>query len=200
VPKGIDNASLILQAARDLFLERGYSATSMDNVANAAGVSKATVYALFGSKDELFAAMVEREGENQTIALSRDPKAAVDDVLHTFGRAAAELLVSESVVGIHRIVASETSRSPDVGRLFYANGPDHLIEDLAGYLGLAMKRGDLRSAPPRLAAAQFLQIIVADLQFRALMGLGRPSPRTRNAAASSGVDVFLRGYAPRSDP
>lgn len=54
---------LILDTAYRLFLERGYEATSMAAVAAAAGVSKPVVYACFGSKDELFKAMLDREEE-----------------------------------------------------------------------------------------------------------------------------------------
>ena len=52
---------LVLDAAYELFLERGYDRTSMDDVADAAGVSKPVVYACFASKDELFNAMLDRE-------------------------------------------------------------------------------------------------------------------------------------------
>jgi len=54
---------LVLDAAYELFLEKGFDATSMDAIAGAAGVSKPVVYDCFGSKDELFTAMLDREEE-----------------------------------------------------------------------------------------------------------------------------------------
>lgn len=197
MPKGADNDGLILAAARRLFLAHGYGATSMDAVAHAAGVSKATVYARFDSKDGLFAAMVERQGEGQSVALEAAPDAEVADVLHRFGHDAAELLLSEPVIAFHRIVASEATRSPGVGPLFFSNGPERLLGDLEAYLRQAMVRGALRPADARLAAAQFLAIIVGDLQLRSLMGLGRRATAERRAqVAGAGVDAFLRAYAP----
>jgi len=53
----------VLDAAYDLFLLNGFEHTSMDAIAAAAGVSKPVVYACFGSKDELFTAMLDREEE-----------------------------------------------------------------------------------------------------------------------------------------
>lgn len=53
----------VLDAALELFLERGYEGTSMDAVARAAGVTKPVVYACFSSKDELFRALLAREEE-----------------------------------------------------------------------------------------------------------------------------------------
>jgi AcrR family transcriptional regulator len=52
---------LILDIALELFLQRGYKGTSMEAVANAAGVSKPVVYACFESKAELFGALIDRE-------------------------------------------------------------------------------------------------------------------------------------------
>ena len=53
----------ILAAAKRAFLAAGFGAVSMDTIAREAGVSKATVYAHFGSKEELFGAVIERECE-----------------------------------------------------------------------------------------------------------------------------------------
>jgi hypothetical protein len=71
---------------------------------------------------------------------------------------------------------SEAVRYPEVGQLFYANGPARLIGRLADYLAPAMKRGELRKANARLAAAQFLAVIVGDLQLQLTIGLPPPSP------------------------
>src|ERR1700722_17305069 len=56
-------AESILAAARRTFLASGFGAVSMDTIAREAGASKATVYAYFSSKEELFGAVVAREGE-----------------------------------------------------------------------------------------------------------------------------------------
>lgn len=199
MPKGMNNSTLILDAARDVFLERGYNTTSMDVVAQAAGVSKATVYALFSSKDRLFAAVIEREGDSQTAAIDTSTDAPVGEVLRRFATDAAALLLSASNAAMSRTVSSESVRSPEVGRLFYANGPDRLIGRLAGYLAQAMKRGELRKANSRLAAAQFLAVIVGELQLRLAMGLPPSSRAEQRNVVKSGVDVFIRAYQPETN-
>lgn len=220
MPKGMDNSTLILDAARRLFLEHGYAATSMDVVAQLAGVSKATVYARFESKEQLFAAVIQREGQHQLVALDAPVDSTadspvdsmadstvdstadatadspVDDVLRAFAHEAAGLLLSPSNVALSRIVASEATRSPEIGRLFYANGPAKLIGRLAEFLAAAMERGELRPSPPGLAAAQFLAVIVGDLQLRLAMGLVSPTPMEQDEVVVAGVEVFLRAYAP----
>ena len=57
--KSEEKRQQILSAASDLFLTRSFEGASMDQVAVAAGVSKQTVYSHFGSKEELFSAIIE---------------------------------------------------------------------------------------------------------------------------------------------
>jgi TetR/AcrR family transcriptional regulator, mexJK operon transcriptional repressor len=199
MPKGMDNSTLILDAARREFLERGYGDTSMDVVAQAAGVSKATVYALFTSKDRLFAAVIEREGDCQTAAIDATDGAEVAVVLGRFAFDAAALLLSPSNTAMSRTVSSEAVRDPEVGQLFYANGPDRLIGRLAAFLAQAMKRGELREADARLAAAQFLAVIVGDLQLKLAMGLPSPSPAEQRKVIKAGVEMFARAYQPETE-
>lgn len=201
MPKGADNTTSILDAARELFLDGGYAPTSMDAVATRAGVSKATVYATFASKADLFAAMVDREGSARIVDLNRHPEWTTAEVLHAFARDAADLLLSESVIAMHRLIAAETNRAPEVGSLFFFNGPQRLIDGLTDYLDAAMQRGDLRTGPARLAATQFLQIIVGDLQLRSLMRVPiEMSDGELELVVRSGVEMFLRGYAPIERP
>jgi AcrR family transcriptional regulator len=72
---------LVLDAAHDLFLANGFDGTSMDAIAQAAGVSKPVVYDCFASKDELFTAMLDREEERvlrETEAALRTQGGATD--------------------------------------------------------------------------------------------------------------------------
>lgn len=195
MPRGADNETLILDAARALFLRDGYAATSTDAVAREAGVSKATLYARFRSKDDLFVAVVTREGEELTLTLERSSGRDIATDLRELAVAAAALLLSPTVIGVHRLVAADGGRSP-IAEVFYRNGPGQLNRRLAQVLADAMERGELVRSDPHLAAVQFLSVIVGDLQLRALLGLGFPSTRVRTAAAVAGADVFVRAFAP----
>src|SRR5262245_33864929 len=61
--QAVGKAESILAAAKQSFLAAGFGAVSMDTIAREAGVSKATVYAHFSGKEELFGAVVGRECE-----------------------------------------------------------------------------------------------------------------------------------------
>ncbi len=84
----------IIDAAVQLIAERGFSATSVDEIAEAAHVAKGSVYYNFGSKADLFSAVLAEGVTRLTVglraALDRDPE-----------RPAAEALVAELLLQVH---------------------------------------------------------------------------------------------------
>src|SRR5258707_15768776 len=100
----------ILDAAGRIFMEQGYGATSMDAVAREAGVSKATLYAHFTNKEQLFgeriAAGTRRHSEGLTLPdiADKDVRAAL---IH-FGREFLKILLSPQGLAIYRVVIAET--------------------------------------------------------------------------------------------
>src|SRR5690348_8798109 len=89
-------AESILAAAKRAFLASGFGAVSMDAIARDAGVSKATVYARFGNKEDLFGAVIGRECERYFASFSAgelDP-GDVRKSLRVLGRRFLELVLS----------------------------------------------------------------------------------------------------------
>src|SRR5215470_363767 len=111
VPSG-SKAESVLAAAKRAFLAAGFGAVSMDTIAREAGVSKATVYAHFGSKEELFGAVIERECERYFASFSveeLDPR-DVRTSLKVLGRRYLELVLSLDGIALHRIMTGEVAR------------------------------------------------------------------------------------------
>src|SRR5258705_7717365 len=141
VPEG-GKAGKILEAARRVFMTDGYGAASMDAIAKAAGVSKATVYAHFSGKDQLFAAIIAQQCRvHSAIPTLDDERAAPEETLRALGRKFADLVLSPEVLDLYRIVVSETARFPELGRTLYETGPKRGIGRLAEYLQLLTNRG-----------------------------------------------------------
>ena len=116
---------LVLDAAAGLFMAHGYGAVSMDAVARAAGVSKATLYAHFSSKDQLFATIIG-VACREKIALGALLPADATDIraaLATFGDRLLRFFLDERPLALHRVVIGESTRFPELGRAFYDNGP-----------------------------------------------------------------------------
>ncbi len=116
---------LVLDAATALFMAQGYGAVSMDAIARAAGVSKATLYAYFSSKDQLFATIIG-EACRQNIGMANFLPGGDTDVraaLTAFAGQMLRFLLEDKALAIHRVVISESVRFPELGRAFYDNGP-----------------------------------------------------------------------------
>lgn len=191
-------AEVILEAARALFLSRGYGVTSMDALARRAGVSKATIYAHFADKEALFAALVSGEctrlrGEIAALSAGAVP------VAEALPRLAAQflgLLMSPWALAIHRVVVAETPRFPELGRAFYKLGPAVMKARLELYLREAAARGELRLPDPTLATSQLMGMIRGDLQLRCLLDPANPPSLAEiERQADAAARTFLAAYA-----
>lgn len=193
----------VIAAAGRLFRRHGFGATSMDLVASEADVSKATLYAYFSSKRELFAAVIAAEDDRHSRTLIS--AAGVDADLHgallRIGRTIQELLLAPETVSSYRMVVGEASRVPDLGRDYYANGAAQLLGRLEEFFTTAMADGQLRSGHPRRAAEQFIGLVRGDLMLRALLGVdARLTAAQKDSVLSAGVDTFERAFRPDARP
>ncbi len=191
-------AEIVLAAAKRAFLAGGFGAVSMDMIAREAGVSKATVYAHFGCKEELFGAVIERECEQRFAGLSADELDPGDlrASLTVLGRRFLELVLSPDAIALHRIILGEVSRFPVLGEVFWRAGPERNQRQIEAFLVSAAAGGALAGRDSRLAAEQFVSLVRGEIQLRQLLRLeAEPSRRQIDAAVAGAVDTFLRAYA-----
>src|SRR3954454_21519430 len=104
----------IARAAEVLFLEHGYGPVSMESVAREAGVSKATLYAHFASKDRLFATIVAEKGRESPIEEALFPEQVADlhAALLAIGHRVLRFLLQPRTLAILRIAMAESARFP----------------------------------------------------------------------------------------
>ena len=190
----------VLQGARDVFLSDGFEGASVDTIARAAGVSKATLYSYFPDKRLLFMEVARCEcGRQAQVAAARiDMAAAPREVLLQAGAQMVDFFLSDFGVRVFRICVAEADRFPDLGREFYDSGPAVAHRLLVQYLTDAVARGDLVVADIALAADQFVELCKADLFPRMVFGLlAEAGPADRQRVVQGAVDTFLARYAPR---
>jgi TetR/AcrR family transcriptional repressor of mexJK operon len=188
---------LVLDAAAGLFMAHGYGAVSMDAVARAAGVSKATLYAHFSSKDQLFATIIG-VACREKIALGALLPADATDVgaaLATFGDRLLRFFLDERPLALHRVVIGESTRFPELGRAFYDNGPAALHAMFGAWLAGQTEAGRLAVSDPMMAAEQFVGMLRTSLFLRASLGLARATDDEIDATVSGAVTTFLKAYA-----
>ena len=189
---------LVLDAAADLFMAQGYGAVSMDAIARSAGVSKATLYAYFSSKDQLFATIIGEACRQNIGGATQLPEGETDlrAVLTLVAGNTVRFLLSERPLAIHRVVISESVRFPELGRAFYDNGPGMFRGVFAEWLAGQTSAGRLAVRDPALAADQFIGLLRGGLYLRATLGLTPPPSEAEvDAAVTGAVEMFLRAYA-----
>ncbi len=154
-----EKRAAILAAAMALFGELGYHGTSLARVADAANVSKATLFKQFPTKDDLFAAIVTDYWDagqgTERIPSPGDPRAG----LTLFGTRYAELLVQEQMVGLHRMVIAEAPRFPELARMQFDLGKAPFFDQVRSYLEAETEATGLAVADATTAATQFLGMI-----------------------------------------
>lgn len=188
--------SAVVAAAAELFVTRGYDGTSMDMIAEAADVSRQTVYNQFASKEALFRAIIDDVlDEFMAPLVSANPRAELRDTLVSFAEHTLGLLVRPKFIGLYRLAVAETSRFPDLGRTTFEAGVLRGQETISQYLREQARDGKLELMDPFVAAGQFMALTSRDTEIRALFGIEtKISPQEIRKRARAGVDAFLKAY------
>lgn len=190
----------ILNVATQLFLERGYDAVSLDEIIERVGGSKTTLYSYYGSKEGLFAAMIQKTCRDKLAPLlSMDvTDLAPREGLNAIGKQFLTIVTDPKGRAVFRAMISEAQRFPELASTFFAAGPEVTIGVLRRAIEHWQKKGLLRSANPEILAVQFLGIIMGNFHLKSLLGLcGALTKKQIKAWVSRGAEVFLEGAAPR---
>ena len=190
-------AEAILAAAERAFLASGFGAVTMDAIAREAAVSKATVYAHYRSKEDLFGAVVAHLSERRFHGFSAealDPR-DIEASLLTIAARFLDLVLSAEAIALNRIIIGEVTRFPVLGEVFWAAGPERTRVQIEAFLRRAAIAGSLAVPDPRLAAEQFVALARGEIHLRSLLRLEDPGdPAGLAAAAASAVATFLRAF------
>ncbi|MGQ0676505.1 MAG: TetR/AcrR family transcriptional regulator [Rhodospirillales bacterium] len=187
----------ILEAAGRLFLRQGFEATTMDAIAREAGVSKATVYAHAKNKQELFAGIVNARVAliYRSVELQDAEALGVEDALNRFARHFIQMILSPEAQGIYRIVVAEAPRNPELGRIFFEQGPRRVTQRLAAILEAQAGKGRLAVDDTLAAAQEFLGMLHGKFHLPCVLGVaGQPTAEELTRAAERVVRTFLKVY------
>ena len=145
-------------AKRGSFLERGFTATNLDEVAAAAGVSKMTIYSHFGSKEGLFIQVLEQviaEGSTDTPSLDGDvDEAELVDTLMAIAVDLVETVQDPEVVGLRRVLVAEQPRHPRLASAWRRSTVVAAVGALTGFFKALRERELLADVQPQVLATQ----------------------------------------------
>lgn len=198
-PRDPERMRRVLDAAKQHFYEHGYEGANLDAIASEAGVSKMTVYSYFPSKEALFETVIGSRTDRVAGSLlgtrAFDPRHP-QTVLSTIGAQFQELIRENNTLGQFRALYGASSTQGEACRAFYKQGPERLINDVAGYLRAAHEAGSLKVPQPRLAADLFLSMFLGGSHIQALLGLGLPGRAAEKDLLREAVRVFVAAHLP----
>ena len=187
----------IIEGATTLFLKHGFQTVSMDKVAQAAPVSKATLYKYFSSKDFLLAAVIDDLCGDlwQTMHAVSMNSTDVEQNLKKIATAFVNLLFSEQGLAIYRLVVSECYESPELGELVYKTGPKSVLSQLERYLTEINQQDQVTITGITFAADSFFSLLKGELHFQCLLGIKPlPSAIEKERHINKVVAFFLHGW------
>jgi len=189
----------ILEAAAETFRTHGYD-VPMDTIAAAANVAKQTLYNQFGSKEELFKAMIADRAAIMRAplsahALERHPREMLTDVARQYYTHACTL----AEMGYYRMIIGASQQFPEIGQAYYEAGPRQMLEALSQWIAREERLGRLDTGgEPAIAAEHFLGMVTGQIEARWLLGVGTEmSPNEIERRARFCADVFMRAFGPQ---
>lgn len=186
----------IIEVASSVFQEQGYERTSMSQISQRLGGSKATLYGYFKSKEELFLATINYDVSANAELLTRALLEArtLRQGLIALGKSYLELRLGSRPTSNFRIVSSQPAET-GIGKIFYSNLIQPAWQRLADRFEMMMDEGKLRRADPWLAAMHWKGLLEGDIVERRLLGvLDGPDLGEIERAAVAATDVFLQVY------
>ena len=194
----------LIEVAAELFMERGYEGTSIDAVAEAARVSKPTVYARHQDKAALFRAVLQRHIRLwlEPLLAAAEAKAgaaeteSVETALHELSRTLLALSMKHGASEVKRIVAAQSLHFPELARFAYEEGWLRAVRAIAGLLANFAASGQIEIEDSEIAADLFLNLVLGRSSQGALYGVAI-DPDMLERRRKAAVELFLNGARAR---
>ncbi|MFI7616026.1 TetR/AcrR family transcriptional regulator [Nonomuraea terrae] len=177
-----------LQKALELFWERGYEATSMADLVERLGIARASIYATFGGKRELYLKALERYVEQcDVVEPLSQPGPALPAIRAFLDAYVAECLADELRRGcmVVNTAVEFGSRDPVVSRKVVASWAE-MEAVLAGALVRARAQGEIPAGKDPHALARFLLVLVQGVR---VLGRADPDPRRLRDAVDQAMNA-----------
>lgn len=185
---------IILDAAIQIFSQYGFDASSMDKIAETAGVSKITIYKHFQNKEILFQEIVSDflKQSSQKKPIGYSSERPISDQLKDFIQAELYWIYNPVERGLSRLLASVYLFKIDFVLKTMEKHPFH--SDFINWLNKAQEDGKLEFQSPRLAAQIFYGMIEGCITWNALLTDGA-SLADLDLLLNEIIDVFLNQYS-----
>ena len=159
----------LLEVAKATFSAKGFAATTMDDIATAAGMSKKTLYKLFDSKTALFRAMLTRSLPRLSASGDLPTAATAIAQLKLSLKRLTDIALAPGEIALHRLIISERASSPDIAKVFaeviFNLGAEGVVESVKR----VQLKPQLRELPAKWVAEMILGVVFGNDHFRLMV-------------------------------
>lgn len=193
----LQRCELILSVAARSFLENGYDGTTMSSVAAELKGSKETLWRHFASKEQLFAAFLERATQafNDELTTIFNPSVASVHVVERVCTSFLRKILTPDMLALYRLVVGESGRYPEVGRIFHERVQIRLECMLKNVL---RERLNMEEGAAELGMRFLLHLCIGNLFARALVHSEGLDAETVSRESKRISDCFFRLF--EADP
>ena len=186
----------ILDHAAHLFLKKGFGAISMDEISEAAGVSKRTLYNHFSTKKILFGEIVKLEWQKVSYRKIHKPHIhKPEDIFTAIMEHVLKTMYSARMQNLLRLVMAESDKFPELRTLQAKYGVEPLIDDFSSYIEYLNEKGVLDVDNPRIAVAQYVGLVKECLYWPWLLGvISKPSEKHQKEIIQRANKIFFTYY------
>jgi AcrR family transcriptional regulator len=188
----------IVAAALEVFVERGFAATKLEDVARRAGVTKGTIYLYFENKEALFKAVVREtivpviaKGEAIAQAFTGSARDLFEKLVREYWRLVGET----NLAGVPKLMMAEAGNFPVLGRFYYEEVAVRGQRLMASVLERGIKAGEFRrvdvAVASKLAMAPLMHAVIARRAFASCM----PETFDVGSYLNTHIDLYLHGIA-----
>lgn len=183
----------ILNAALELFAEKGFSASTTKEIARRAKVNEVTIFRQFRSKRALFGAVVAERSPMLPIRerVSTDPRGSVDDLL--LGNVRVVLKMLRSNRHLFYIMMGDAWRQPKIRKIAYDESIKKGLEFVASLMKGLMDAGKMRRMDPMIPARSLMGAVQFYFLTTEILGEGTPEPHEEEQVIRGFVSIFLDG-------
>jgi TetR/AcrR family transcriptional regulator, mexJK operon transcriptional repressor len=205
-PRAAAKRQQIRDAATQLFLENGFSATSMDGITSAAGVSKQTLYVYYASKEDLLIDVLRNQisatVDNRWPSIDQPDVITSRDHLSDWLEVAAHQIVTSLMqpkyLALVRIIVAESPRIPSLGRLFQETVPQRVLANVEQVLLNAREGGIVDIDDTDVAARMLVGSLLTWVLIDGLLVTDQEPVKPDDASIARTISLFMRSITPPS--
>jgi len=192
----------IVQAAFEVFAEKGFAAAKLDEIARRAGISKGALYLYFETKEDLFRAVVRdaiAPNLDRVEAMLAQATIPFPDLLRLMFAQLAAMIGATRLGAVAKLVIGESRNFPELARVWHDEVVSRAVAAIAGAIRRGQARGEVAAGDPRLHVFSIMGPILMGVIWRETFApVGAPEVDLAALVAQQAETVLL-GLTPRAE-